>query len=124
MKSGLYATYQGAEYEAAKTADGRVKLVFRGTDPPEGFAPTPYHNSVKTVRREEVSALVLVKSYAIYCGERFEIADETPNGFVIATSDQKAAERVGMDKTDRMDFRKQIHAEEADDVIEERRAID
>lgn len=122
IKSGLYAVYGGREYAAAKTGDG-VKLIYDGENPPEGFAATPYGNYVKTVAKADVSKLELVKSYAVLEGERFEIASEEGGMITIASSDEKMAERFGMEKADRHDYRKKIRREEADGICESRRTI-
>ncbi len=123
IKNGLYAVYQGKEYRAAK-AEGGVKLIAEGPDAPEGFQKTPYHNFTKTVKREEITKLELVKSYAAYGGGRFEIADKTAQGIVIATSDEAVARRLGMRRMDRMDYRMEIPWREAEAITESRREIE
>ena len=118
VKSGLYAGYQGGEYRAARMADGRVEL-FADVHAP-GFKRTPHGHYSRTLPRDALDALYIVKSYAEVYGERFELESEKDGTYTIGTSDAKLAAQHGFTAKGRRDFRKRIPASAITNITEER----
>lgn len=121
MRIGMYAMYNGKAYKAAKLNSETYKLIDDGTDPAEGFArseiaPQVY---VKTVKRHDLSEVYIVKTYAEYQGERIEVADDKDDTVILATSDEKVAQRLGMEKIDRHDYRLKVGKSEVLRFVEE-----
>jgi hypothetical protein len=117
----MYATYKGKEYKAAKINGELYRLIDYGTEPGPGFVPSEFAPQayVKTVPRHDLGGIYIVRTYAEVHGERLEVAAEHDDTVTLATSDAKAAQRLGMDKIDRYDYRLQAGKSEISRFVEE-----
>ena len=121
VRIGMYATYNGKDYKAAKVNDELYKLIDDGTQTSLGFkvsefAPLVY---IKIVQRPDLDRVYIVKTYADFQGERLEVAEDNNDTLMLATSDARVAQRLGMDKIDRYDYRLKVCKGEVLRIIEE-----
>ena len=121
VRIGMYATYNGKEYKAAKLNSELYKLIDDGTEPSDGFARSEFAPQayVKTVQRNDLTGVYIVKTYADFQGERLEVAEDNDDTVTIATSDARVAQRLGMDKLDRYDYRLKVCKSEVMRFVEE-----
>ncbi|MEN6461452.1 MAG: hypothetical protein ABFC94_08805 [Syntrophomonas sp.] len=121
VRMGMYATYNGKEYKAAKVNGAVYKLIDDGFEPAAGFYASEFAplNFMKIVSRNDLDRVYIVKTYAEFKGERFEVMEDNDDTVTITTSDAQAAKRIGMNKIDRYDFRLKVCKSEVVRFIEE-----
>lgn len=120
IRNGLYAAYGGRQFKAARTADGKIKLL-ADVDPPQGFEKTPYGNYIKIVEPGAVDDLEIIKTYAEMDGVAFEVESERDGQYTIAAPDAEIARKMGFAQAGRGDYRKRVPAESVDRVYEQKR---
>jgi len=82
VRNGLYATYKGRQFKAAKTSGEKIKLL-ADSSPPAGFQKTAYGNYTKTISPKEIEALSIIKTFIDVDGASFEVESEQNGYYVI-----------------------------------------
>lgn len=108
MRMGLYALYRGKTYRAARLNLETYKLIT--DEAAAGFVQSEFtpESYIKVVQRSDLQELYMVKTYANYAGEQLEVVEDEPDAVTLASADAQLAERYGMDKLDRCDYRLKV----------------
>lgn len=124
MRSGMYAAYKGGEYKAARVDGELYKLIADDIEPAAGFVRSEFAPAyVKTVHRQDLERIYIIKTFADFQGDRLEVAEENGDIVTLATSDASIAEKFGMSKIDRHDYRLKIAKSEVTRFVEEIRPV-
>ena len=98
MRRGLFANYQGREFEAVALEGDVVRLIYRGERYPEGFVPSSYaqHLALKEVPADQVQ-LYTVTPMAVVRGLEVELVAVSDGGVLVRTPSLAIALALGME---------------------------
>lgn len=125
MRRGNFAVWQGQEFEAVVLEEGRVRLIYRGTQPPQDFTPSGYARDLATfeVTRDKLEAFYEVTPMAVVAGQQVELAAISDGGVEIRTQDAALAQSLGM-LPDGQSYRKVVPAGQVERLTERKRVLD
>lgn len=126
MKNGLYAIYNGREYEAGVKEDGSITLRSNDSnDLKNGF--TLYKNIIyiKRVKSNGVESIYSAITYADYNGCKCQVIKEIDDKLLLNAilGDYKIFVSLGFDMVDRGVYNKWVNAKDVESVYEIREAI-
>lgn len=105
MRSGLYATVGGREYQAEKLPEGAYRIF---SDRPEDGWLEENGRWSRIVAREDVERLVSVKAVAVLGASRMDAYPVDGEHCRVVTSNKELAEVLGMEKLGRAEFQKVV----------------
>ncbi|WP_299091284.1 hypothetical protein [uncultured Metabacillus sp.] len=103
LRSGIYATYRGTEYELTVDMDNNVKIMTDDKGKIDSTFEDTYNSGLytKKVKPNELEDCVRIVPYGIIQGEKVQILKEKENQYQVATGSLLVGSYLNLPRVDR-----------------------
>ncbi len=125
MRNGIYAVYQGNEYEAGTKANSFFLRSYNSNDVAKGFFLYKGTVYIKDVQRSDLEEVYSVTTFAEYQNVKLQIIKEDGDKILLSgmVGDYRIFENLGMDMVDRGVYHKWVNKNDVSSLFEEKNPI-
>lgn len=124
MRKGIFAIYQGVEYEAGVISPNVFSLhSYSSADVLKGFSLHKGKVYVKNVQRSELDEVYKISTYAIYQGYKFGVYKEEGEKLLLFTGDYSIYKELNLEMVDRGVYEKWVNKSDITSVFEGRHPL-
>ncbi len=122
MRNGIYAVYQGNEYEAGKKSDSFFLRSYNSNDVAKGFFLYKGTVYIKDVQRSDLEEVYSITTFAEYKKVKLQVLKEEGERILLSgmVGDYRIFENLGMDLVDRGIYHKWVNKNDVTSLYEEK----
>ena len=125
IKNGEFCIYNGNEYELNEDNDGNLIIITTNREIIDATFVDEYNSGVysKIILPNEIQEAYECRTYGLINGYKVSIRKELKDTFFVGTGDRKIADILGLNRTDKYLYEKEI-AKDKIEVVQEKKKIE